>query len=337
MDKATFIIRPYQQGDETAINEMFNEVFHQNRSLEHWWWKYRDNPYGSYKIALAFAPDGILAAHYGGYPVKLFFHSDKGEGREFLAYHLGDKMTRREFRGVGFGKDALLTRTFREFQKNFGGDAFFGYGFGTHHSLRFGLLFLNYMDVEPVPFWTATVEALIKNVQISILRRLLTPRRVNKINRPDRQWDNFFLRVAPSYRFLIKRDAEYLKWRYIDRPDRRYFILSVNKMGRLSGWSVFFRDGSQLIWGDGLFEPYDIESVRLLLARLLKDPYSQGIERVVGWFPERPSWWGKILKSLGFEKGQEPSNLHLTGPINPAWLPMLRSDFYFTMGDSDLF
>lgn len=337
MDAKDFIIRPYQPGDETAINDMFNEVFHQNRSLEHWYWKYRDNPYGSHKIALAFAPDGTLAAHYGGYPVKLFFCSDK-RIQEFTAYQLGDKMTRKAFRGVGFGKNSLLTLTFREFQKNFGKDAFFGYGFGTHHSLRFGLLFLNYVDIEPVTFWKVSVKKLMTNLKLPLLRRIFSIRKVMEVITPDRLWDDFFFDIAPSYRFLVKRDSEYLKWRYLGRPDKRHLVLYVMKMGRFSGWSVFHRDGNRLIWGDALFKPDDIDSVRVLFSYLLRCPYSQGVETIEGWFPERPLWWVKTLISLGLEKEQEPSNLHLTGPItDPVAVEMLRSDFYYTMGDSDLF
>lgn len=336
MVKTAFVIRPYKPGDEIAINEMFNEVFHQNRSLEHWYWKYRDNPYGSYKIALAFAPDGTLAAHYGGYPVKLLFCSDKRK-QEFMAYQLGDKMTRRAFRSVGFGKNSLLALTFREFQRNFK-DALFGYGFGTHHSLRFGLLILDYVDVGPVPFRKVSVNRLWQKVELSALRRLLSMRKVREVDALDKEWDDFFEKVAPSYRFLTKRDSEYLKWRYIDRPDRPYLILSVIKGSRLSGWSVFFREGNKMIWGDALFEPHDIESVRIMFFHLLKSPYSQGVETVEGWFSLRPAWWNRILDSLGFDRGSEPSNLHFTGPITDLEaLSMLKEDFFYTMGDSDLF
>jgi len=34
-----FIIRPYQKGDEIAINNTFNQVFGTDRSIEEWYWK----------------------------------------------------------------------------------------------------------------------------------------------------------------------------------------------------------------------------------------------------------------------------------------------------------
>lgn len=331
-----FIIRPYRPGDEFKINEMFNEVFHRDRSIEHWYWKYRDNPYGSGRIALAIAPDGTLAAHYGGYPLKLFLATDK---KEFTVYHLGDKMTRRIYRGVGIGKNSLLSLTFRAFQDNFARDALFGYGFGTHHSLRFGLMFLNYIDFEPVSFWRLPIERLLKGKGVSFLRQLFSLRRLKQVKEIDVQWDEFFYTVAPSYRLLIKRDSQYLNWRYLRRPDRQYLILSVTKKNRLTGWSVFFREGNRLIWGDALFIPDDTSSVKVLFSYLLRDPYCKGCETIEGWFAEDPQWWGQCLKSLGFERETEPSNLHLVVTIitDPEALTMLRKGFYYTLGDSDLF
>ncbi len=331
-----FIIRPYRLGDEFAINEMFNEVFHQNRQIEHWYWKYRDNPYGSYKITLAFAPDGTLAAHYGGYPVRLFYYPDNGSYEEYTALHLGDKMTRKGFRAVGFGRNSILSKTFRGFRDTFLRDVFFGYGFGTHHSLRFGLLFLEYVDVEPVSFKRASVNELRTNLNKGLIRRLnlLKTRQVDTV---DERWTDFFLRVAPFYKFLTKRDMEYLSWRYFKRPDRSYIFLVVSRMGRLKGWSVFYREGERIIWGDALFEPRDLNSVRSILSYLLKEPFSAGARSIEGWLPPRPSWWEDILLSLGFKTYAEPSNLHLTGPVKDGKALSMLKDFYYTIGDSDLF
>lgn len=74
-----FSIRSYTPGDEDKIVPMFQEIFGVQRSCEHWYWKYRDNPLGSHYISLAVAEDGCPAAHYGGYPVMLYLKTDKGE------------------------------------------------------------------------------------------------------------------------------------------------------------------------------------------------------------------------------------------------------------------
>lgn len=337
--KPSFIIRSYQEGDEFKINEMFNEVFNQNRELSAWYWKYRDNPYGSRVMSLAFSEDGTLAAHYGGYPVRLYFRpSREDDPAEINTYHLGDKMTRKRFRHAGFGKTSLLSRTFLNFKRTFGRDVPFGYGFGTRNSLKFGLMFLDYSDIEPAVYRKLECN-LIRKQKVSLLAGLAFGVKVNEVSDIDESWTDFFYNVAPSYKCLIKRDSTYLNWRYLDRPDRRYLILSARKMGKLSGWSVFFREKNKIIWGDALYLPHDFKSVQSTLAYLVAHPISDGADFLECWFPLRPSWWDDMLKRLKFRTEAEPNNLHLTGPVfNDKNSPeMLRRYFYYTMGDSDLF
>lgn len=338
--KSSFIIRSYQEGDELKINEMFNEVFNQSRALSHWYWKYRDNPYGSYTISLALSSEETLAAHYGGYPVKLYFcPSSENPPAEITTYHLGDKMTRRQFRKVGFGKTALLSEVFSHFKKTFALDGIpFGYGFGTHHSLKFGLMFLDYSDIEPVVYRKLDFN-LLRTRKISLFERVASGDKVTEISNIDASWTDFFHRVASSYKYLAKRDATYLKWRYLERPDRKYFIISIKRKGKLYGWSVFFRDKNKIVWGDALYAPADIKSVRSTLAYLVTHPISDGADFTECWFPQRPAWWDDILNRLGFRIETEPNKLHLTGPVfNDKNSPeVLRKYFYYTMGDSDLF
>jgi len=336
---ADFIIRRYIPGDEYKIIQMFNEVFYQNRELSYWYWKYRDNPYGTYIISVAVTGDGILAAHYAGYPVRLYCClSMSSTPSEFTTYHLGDKMTRRQFRSVGYGKSALLKRTFMHFQATYARDIPFGYGFGTHHSLKFGLLFLNYVDIEPVPYRRLTFDR-VKGKIDNRLRNIISSIHIEEISDVDDTWSDFFYHVAPSYQYLVKRDAAYMRWRYLQRPDRRYLVLSLRKRAKLIGWSVFYRESSKLIWVDALFDPKNREFVQSILIYLCRHPIAEGVDFIECWFPQRPSWWDTVLHHLGFIMEKEPNNLHFTGPMfNDHNAPeMLRKYFYYTMGESDLF
>jgi len=339
ISKDRFDIRPYRPGDEEKITEMFNEVFSQQRQLDHWYWKYRDNPLGSHYISLAVADDCTIGSHYGGYPVVFYCKtSDSGSPREFLTLHLGDKMTRKRFRGVGFGRNSLLVRTFLHFKNTFARGMPFGYGFGTHHSLRIGLLFLKYADIEPVSYRTLSL-ATLDRPWVAGLRNILTRRRARKVSEVDGDWTDFFYRAAPSYRYLLKRDEPYLRWRYLKRPDREYLLFEVKKRGCLAGWSVFYRKGEKIIWGDALFLPGDIGNVQALLLSLKSHPSMSGATSIECWFPPRPTWWDLILKQLGFITVPEPSNLHFTGPVfeDHSAADLLRKYFYYTIGDSDLF
>ena len=55
-------IRTYQDGDEIKILALFNHAFKTGRTAEHWYWKYRDNPFGAFHIAEAVSENGRLAA-----------------------------------------------------------------------------------------------------------------------------------------------------------------------------------------------------------------------------------------------------------------------------------
>lgn len=340
-----FDIRLYRAGDEEKINETFNEVFQQKREISHWYWKYRDNPYGSYIISLAVSEEGTVAAQYAGYPVMLYsLPEPRSVPAEFLTYQIGDKMTRKEFRSVGIGKSSLLARAFFLFREVFGHErgVRFAYGFTAHHSRRFGLLLLNYADVEPVPYRRLdlkTAHPFRKNR----LKQLFAPITVLEASSIDDEWSDFFSLVAPGYSLLVRRDAHYLKWRYLARPDKSYLVLEVRRGSKMAGWSVFSREGRSIRWGDALFRPGDLDAVKAVLTHALGHPRFEGADCIEGWFANRPSWWGEILQSLGFGEEAEPNGLHLTPPIftgAPAMEEIteeMKNGFYYTLGDSDLF
>lgn len=43
----------YREGDETAILELFAAVFGQSRSLAHWTWQFKRNPYAGPFVTIA--------------------------------------------------------------------------------------------------------------------------------------------------------------------------------------------------------------------------------------------------------------------------------------------
>ena len=75
------VVRSYRDGDESAILRLFEQSFSPGRGLEHWRWKYRDNPFGTLAISVAIAPGGELVAHYAAYPVP-FRRSRAGTERD---------------------------------------------------------------------------------------------------------------------------------------------------------------------------------------------------------------------------------------------------------------
>ncbi|WP_045215341.1 GNAT family N-acetyltransferase [Desulfonatronovibrio magnus] len=333
-----FKVRNYQNGDEHKILEMFNEVFNQNRSINHWYWKYRDHPGGGGAISMAVAEGGRIAAHYGGYPVDITNFAGEDFPAEFRTFHLGDKMSRPEFRGAGFRKKTPLARAFYHFRKTHAADVFFGYGFGTGHSLRIGKLLFNYMDVEPVAYRIMDFMAYRQNI-LRKLKRSFTRFSIEEVHEVDESWTDFFYRVGPHYNALTTRNAEYIRWRYLERPDKKYLLIGIRHCSELVGWSVFFRNSDRIEWVDSLFDPMYIKHLYSMLDYLKNHSLAGGCSKICCWFPGRPNWWDSALREIGFITKQEPDCLHLTGPLfseTDSEL-FLRNNFYYAMGDSDLY
>ena len=336
--KDSFSIRPYSPGDEGKILPSFNKVFGTQRTIGHWSWKFRDDPYGSYKISEAFSGEGKLVAHYAGYPVP-FYCDTGGLPGTFLSMQIGDTMTLPEVRHVGRGKTSILSRTARHFYAKFCEGMPFTYGFNTGTIKRFGERFLGYQYIDPVPYRVKKVDAS-SLLRYPLFRKILSRYHVRVIDSFDRGFDSLFERTAPAYRFLVKRESRYLTWRYRNCPDKDYRMLSVHdRMGRLVGWSVFLAKGETLIWGDALFDREYPDAVGHLLSYVSGASFFRGIERIEAWFSRNPAWWDRILDGLGFGLTTEPNNLFpcfyiLTGNDVRS---ELGSNLYYTMGDSDLF
>ena len=334
--KDSFFIRPYSTGDERAILPMFNEVFKVNRTPDHWLWKFRDNPYGSYKISLAFTENSRLVAHYAGYTAP--FHSTVDGMKSFLSYQIGDTMTSPSVRNIGLGKTGLLARTANHFYAKFCKDTIpFIYGFNTGHIKKLGMRYLGYSYIDPVTFWTKDLSKT-SFITPSFIRRFFGGYSVEEVGSLSEEWTLFFENVCDNYKFLVRRDAKYLTWRYLNCPDKVHRIFEVRKRGRLVGWSVFASQEKKIIWGDALFDRHFPEAPQYLLNSLFVDEFS-GRESVEGWFSRHPDWWSRQLEGLGFQMAPEPNSLVPCFVVfdDPSIIETLRNYFYYTMGDSDLF
>ncbi len=319
-----FVVRAFEDGDEAAIARLFTRCFHAERSAENWRWKYHENPWGNRLISLAFSPQGELVAHYAGYPMPFWL-----DGRSFLALHMGDTMTDPRFRDVGRGTSALLARTVRHFFAVYRqGPMDFFYGFNTGPIQRFCRWFIGGSQATPVAYRRLELR--------SDVGRSVRGYRVERVTSTSPAWNRFFRRVAPCYRFLGKRDARYVDWRYLGSPDGEYVVLAARRFRRLVGWSVFRRREERLLWGDALFHPRHAGAAGAVLAAARELPELRGAEAVAGWFPERPAFLAAELRRLGFVRQREPEGLGFIYLPDTETDPPL-DDFYYTMGDGDLF
>jgi hypothetical protein len=324
-----FVTRAFEPGDETEILALFARCFpHAPRTIEHFRWKYLNNPYGNARISLTFDADGRLVGHYAGYPVPFFEN-----GRDLVAHQIGDTMTDPSVRQVGRGPTSILARTGLHFYATFCDNKIaFNYGFNVSNIHRFSIRFLRADRVEAISYWQRPLP----------LKRIARPSRwirgyqLELVRDFGEEFDRFFARVAPSYAFLVRRDARYLRWRYVGTPERGHFVIAIRKWRRLVGWSVFRIRENRIIWGDALFDPGHKDAIDVLLRHVVP---SHAADKIEAWFPSRPPWIADVLQRAGFVREIEPQDLSLMCVpfVLTDATDRMRRALYVTMGDSDLF
>jgi hypothetical protein len=321
--------RPYRSGDEAAILELFAKSFpHAPRSLEHFNWKFRGNPAGNERVSLTFEGERLVA-HYAGYPV-LFDES----GRELIAQQIGDTMTDPSVRHIGRGASSMFGRTALHFYERFcEGQIAFNYGFNVANIQKFSLRFLRSDRVEPVMYRVRDARTIRP---ISRSERLLRGYRLRIMKSAGVELDRFYARVCDAYRFLARRDARYIRWRYLEHPESPYVVVAIHKWHRLAGWIVLRIRDKRLMIGDALFDPAHSDAFEVALRHIVP---GYPVDSIEAWFPPRPRWFDDVLRASGFETRPEPQDLSLMCvPFTMAdATEQMRAQLYYTWGDSDLF
>ncbi len=342
--KDSFLVRPYRIGDESEIVAMFNEVFHTRRSMEHWQWKFRDNPFGAYRIALGQSDKGDLVSQYAGYPLPFCSTlEDPDHAMRFRTLHAGDTFTHPSVRRIGLGKTGLLARTTFYFYAAFlDGVVPFAFGFNTAAVKKLGERYMGYQFADPVHCWEKDL-SVRGFKRPGLFSRLFSEYVVEEVLLVDKTWDTFFDRVCSDYSFLVARDANYVNWRYLKCPDKSHRIFAVRRKGALVGWSVFSVKDSHILWGDALFDRRRLKGVSSLLCHVATRVFP-GMKTMKAWFSENPEWWKNHLLATDFKAVPDPDGLTLCyKSFNNSFMEAetvterLHHSFYYTWGDSDLF
>jgi hypothetical protein len=150
------------------------------------------------------------------------------------------------------------------------------------------------------------------------------------------EWDDLFGRASGAYRFLVRRDASYVRWRYLRSPDVAYTVVAIRKWRRLVGWIVFRIRENRFVLGDLLIHPAFPEALEVALRHVGE---SRSVDRIEMWMPARPAWLDRAVRELGFETRPEPQDLSVMC-VPFAWgdaVSRMRESLYYTWGDSDLF
>jgi hypothetical protein len=142
-----------------------------------------------------------------------------------------------------------------------------------------------------------------------------------------------FRRWAPRMGICADRSAEYLNWRFLQHPQRRYQILTARKDGRLYGYLIYHWEGEDASVVDLLAE--DEQVSKALLVETITIMRDCGVHTLsapfLGSHPGR-----KILEDCGFQPRESSPVVVLDLPWNATRSDSQVADrWYLTHGDRE--
>lgn len=317
-------IRPYRQGDEKAIMELDARVLPSEwnrRTLENWYWKFTEtNPSGPAFIWIA-EHNGKIIAHFAAVPYRL-----KVGDREITASHTIGALVEHRFQNRGVLKlvgDRLLEELVQH-------QIPYTWGFPNRRAYRFEKTALGYEDLIRFDEW---------HIPVQKISTIPDDPGVQGIEVFHDDFDRLWEACSADYEIAVVRNAEYLKWRFANRPDWDYYYFGCYDENRLSGYVVLklYRE-EDLLRGhiiDIFARRDDRKTLSRLIRRSMKFFVRQEVDEITVWI-----WGSPVIEEIftldGFTRREIDRPLILRINVPHAYRDKIldNSRWYFTMGDS---
>jgi len=324
MDEVCY--RPYQPGDEVAINHGFNEVFGAQRSLAEWEWKFPSSALGR-AVTLAVDASGRVIAHYAAIPVPFV-----AGGTAVWAGQIVDIWSRAEARQSLAGARVFRTLVRRFVEHWCGPDRLaVTYGFpGRRHMelVRLGIGSHGSAEMPPqdVAVWSRPMGRP---------RPALTGHRV-AVGLDVAAVDALWRRIAERYRVTAVRDAAWLRRRFTSRPGVGYLELGVVRRGVLRAWAVVRVAAPVTSLADLAWDGDDARALVALDRAVARAARDAGAARVEMWLMGDRSAEA-AFERLGWDRSPHPgcgmAAYTFRSALDASTFP---GNAYVTMADADL-
>jgi hypothetical protein len=195
-----------------------------------------------------------------------------------------------------------------------------------------------------IPTWPMPVNRLVSAVTHPFVRVVARAQplreQVEVVRRFGREIDRLWERVAPRLDLAVRRDADYLNWKYIEPPHVRYSIAVLRRDEEPHGYAVYrhLREPqgrvTQIV--DFLVDPEDERGLKTLLRWIDREARAEDADKIRSYVVH--ARFRRVLRRSGFFAVK--SNLLLNAKVNAVQVPQ---DFYdnvdgwhFTLGDGNL-
>lgn len=257
------VTRPYLKGDEKGIVDVLNRSFGKwpnfsisCSSLEHWVWKYLENPYRKHYTVVSLVKGEIVGANHA-YPLKLRFNY-----ADYLVAFGSDVAVIPEFRQMGIRNKMLEMKVGLRRKDNIkvtlsvtsNPIIIQSYTRSKTHS-RFPYVIQNFVRIRDIDLHLKSIPVknptlvkvaflsakLINNLKNAFRKKPQTRMRVKirKIESFNVRINDFWGQLSKFYRFIIERRMDYLNWRYCDLRSGDFIVrIAEGRGGVILGYSV---------------------------------------------------------------------------------------------------
>lgn len=285
----------HPQGDE--LLRRVSALFAMNgnpKSIDHLKWQYLRNPGGGGYTAIAVNAEGKDAAAYSLFKVNVKMGDSVVTGCQSL-----DTLTGKEFRGKGLF--SLLAKDVNK-QCDIDGVSFI-YGFPNDKSAPGFFNKLEWQSLGYPPFLIYVnnlgygfkgLKFFFQNYLSSTYSSLMTGFRLSahdlRAEFGDEfiaQYDVLWKKFATTLKNSIARDAEYLRWRYLERPNSRYSFVSVYRNDVLVAVAIYIglekHQGRIGYLMDVIFDPEFPAAGKVAVGKALEKLRENRVDAVLAW------------------------------------------------------
>ena len=319
------VIRSYKKNDELNFFKLDREIEehpHNRRSVKNFLWKFKgQNPFGKAVNFFSYQGKKIIA-HFGAVPLKWII-----KNKEILGSCSIAMMVKPEWQNKGLVK-FIGDKVFESLKKN---KIVFVYGYPNQKALALHIKFWNYSNF--INQKTYTLKKRIK-ITSNIFQTF-------KVTNFTKKYDLFWNNNKNDYEAILDRNSKFLNWRYLNRPDKKYFCYYVlDNNGNIVGYFVLksykLRQIKKMHIIDIFVQKLDKDNLKNVCLSIIDRIYKHKLnENEISFWLNGNNKLVNIFKSIGFEPTTvRPMIIKHLVQKNSSLNKISAKNFYFTMGDT---
>lgn len=318
--------RDYQSEDEYRILSFYKQFNDIEMTLEHWKWKFSENPFGKGIIKLMFDGEKLIG-HRGAMSMVVSV-----QGKNVPAAIIVNTLTHPSYRKMGIS--TYLAEAIYEKARQRG--IKFVYNFPNPNSYP---LYLKIDGWEMLDQRSAWQKQLTSNSTLM----MLPSSSIKEIERFDHRVNQLWDKVKQGYVVIVPRTEQFLNWRFTKHPTVKYSkLIAEDKNNEILGYMVL-----KIYTGGDEVKGHIIDMLcineRDIVKSLLNYSYNffigKGIKNLSCWMPQG-CFYTSVLKEEGFTSDimETHFGLRVLDKENRQ-LQSVRNigNWHLTMADSDVF